>query len=75
MESSHNEWLNGDRSHDGALERLTRAIFGNEEASITWDAKTDTVYVTASEEAIREMYGYDRHGETLSLALKQSRSI
>lgn len=59
MESSHNEWLNGDRSHDGALERLTRAIFGNEEASITWDAKTDTVYVTASEEAIREMYGYD----------------
>ena len=53
MEYSRREW------QKEALESLSRALFGTEDARITWDAKTDTVHIVASEEAIRELYGYD----------------
>ena len=59
MDYARGEWLKGDRSSDGALGQLTRALFGHEEATISWDTKTDTVEVSASPEAVRELYGYD----------------
>lgn len=59
MDYARDEWLKGDRSSDGALGQLARALFGREDATISWDGKTDTVEVSASPEAIRELYGYD----------------
>ena len=59
MDYARGEWLKGDRSSDGALGQLARAFFGREDAIISWNTKTDTVEVTASPEAIRELYGYD----------------
>jgi len=59
MDYARDEWLKGDRSSDGALGQLTRALFGREDAEIEWNTKTDTVEVSASPEAIRELYGYD----------------
>lgn len=59
MDYAHDEWLKGDRSSDGALVQLTRALFGHEDASVTWNAKTDELEFIASPEAVRELYGYD----------------
>lgn len=59
MDYARDEWLKGDRSSDGALGQLARALFGREDATISWNGKTDMVEVSASPEAIRELYGYD----------------
>ena len=59
MDYARDEWLKGDRSSDGALGQLARALFGREDATISWNGKADTVEVSASPEAIRELYGYD----------------
>ena len=59
MDYARDEWLKGDRSSDGALGQLARALFGREEASISWNTKTDAVEFTASPEAVRELYSYD----------------
>lgn len=59
MDYARGEWLKGDRSEVGALVKLARALFGHEDASVTWNTKTDTVEFIASPEAVRELYGYD----------------
>ena len=59
IDYARDEWLKGDRSNDGALGQLARALFGREDATISWNTKTDTVEVSASPEAVRELYGYD----------------
>lgn len=59
MAYANDEWLHGDRSNEGVLTQLTSLLFGHEDASVTWDTKTDTVEFIASPEAVREFYGYD----------------
>ena len=54
------EWLHGDRSNDGVLTQLAKALFGRHtDAEIEWDTKTDTVYINASEEDWRYWYDCD----------------
>lgn len=56
----HDEWLNGDRSNDGVLRALTKALFGSyARASVGWDTENDSVTIDALEEDWREFYDYD----------------
>lgn len=56
----HDEWLNGDRSNDGVLRALTKALFGSyTRASVGWNPEVDNVIIDALEEDWREFYDYD----------------
>lgn len=60
QEYIQHEWLHGDRSNDGVLSQLAKALFGRyTSADIDWDPKTDTVTIDTTPDEWREWMGYD----------------
>lgn len=61
QEEIHNDWLNGDRSNPGALERLIKLMFDSRDTNrIQWDMHNDSVdFFNITEDEIREFYAYD----------------